>query len=55
MTRPSIRIAVLTFVHETVTFLHSDTTIDDFTYAGSPAAGEALLASAPRSYMGGFV
>jgi microcystin degradation protein MlrC len=55
MTRPAIRIAVLTFVHETVTFLHSDTTIDDFTYAGSPAAGEALLASAPRSYMGGFV
>jgi microcystin degradation protein MlrC len=55
MARPPIRIAVLTFVHETVTFLRSDTTIDDYTYKGSPAAGEALLASEPRSYIGGFV
>jgi len=50
-----IRIAVLTFSHETVTFLASDTTIDDFTYPGSPTKGEALLASSPNSYMGGFV
>ena len=55
MARPPIRIAVLQFVHETVTFLHSDTTIDDYTFPGSPAAGEALLASEPRSYIGGFV
>ncbi len=32
-----IRIAVLTFAHETVTFLKSDTTIEDFTFPGSPA------------------
>jgi hypothetical protein len=36
--RPPIRIAVLTFVHETVTFLQSDTTIDDYIHAGSPLA-----------------
>jgi microcystin degradation protein MlrC len=51
----SIRIAVLQFSHETVTFLRNDTTIDDFVYPGSPARGEALLASGPKSYMGGFV
>ncbi|MCZ8132814.1 MAG: M81 family metallopeptidase [Steroidobacteraceae bacterium] len=50
-----IRIAVLQFSHETTTFLPYDTTIDDFTYEGSPARGEALLASGPGSYMGGFV
>src|SRR5471032_346845 len=50
-----IRIAVLQFVHETVTFLKNDTTLDDFTYKGSPASGEALLGWDPRSYMGGFV
>lgn len=50
-----IRIAVLTFTHETVTFLKFDTTIDDFTYEGSPARGEALLKSDPRGYIGGFV
>ena len=50
-----IRIAVLHFQHETVTFLRNDTTIDDFIYPGSPARGEALLASGPKSYMGGFV
>lgn len=49
------RIAVLTFVHETVTFLDSDTTVEDFTYPGSPAAGEALLAYDATGYMGGFV
>ena len=37
-----IRIAVLQFSHETVSFLKYDTTIDDFTYEGSPARGEAL-------------
>ena len=50
-----IRIAVMHFVHETVTFLPYDTTTDDFIYEGSPARGEALLASQPLSYIGGFV
>jgi len=55
MTSQSIRIAVLHFSHETVTFLKNDTTIDDFIYPGSPARGEALLQFDPKSYMGGFV
>jgi microcystin degradation protein MlrC len=55
MARRPIRIAVLYFVHETVTFLKNDTTFDDFVYEGSPAKGEALLAHEPKSYMGGFV
>ena len=55
MARRPIRIAVLYFVHETVTFLRNDTTLDDFVYEGSPAKGEALLAQEPKSYMGGFV
>ena len=50
-----IRIAVLNFAHETVTFLPYDTTTDDFIYEGSPARGEALLNSAPKGYIGGFV
>ena len=50
-----IRIAVLKFSHETVTFLKPDTTLDDFIYPGSPAAGEALLTSEHDSYIGGFV
>jgi microcystin degradation protein MlrC len=50
-----MRIAVLYFAHETVTFLQNDTTLADFTYQGSPAHGEALLAHDARSYMGGFV
>jgi len=54
MTQP-IRIAVLNFAHETVTFLPNDTTYEDFIYPGSPARGEALLSWEPRSYMGGFV
>ena len=54
MSQP-IRIAVLHFQHETVTFLRNDTTTDDFVYPGSPARGETLLASGPKSYMGGFV
>ena len=41
-----MRIAVLHFSHETVTFLNSDTTVDDFIYQGSPASGEALLKQA---------
>jgi microcystin degradation protein MlrC len=53
--RKPIRIAVLTFSHETVTFLKYDTTIDDFTYEGSPARGEALLRAETRGYIGGFV
>lgn len=55
MTGRPIRIAVLKFSHETVTFLPYDTTVADFTYPGSPARGEALLRSEPRSYIGGFV
>ena len=50
-----IRIAVLMFSHETVTFLPNDTELSDFLYPGSPAEGEALLAVGPKSYMGGFV
>lgn len=50
-----MRIAVLKFVHETVTFLQPDTETEDFIYPGSPARGEALLTSEPDSYIGGFV
>jgi microcystin degradation protein MlrC len=50
-----LRIAVLNFMHETVTFLSNDTTLDDFVYEGSPARGEQLLQSDPRGYIGGFV
>ena len=53
--KPPIRIAVLHFSHETVTFLANDTTLADFVYPGSPARGEALLTCDPRGYMGGFV
>ena len=55
MTAKPIRIAVLKFSHETVTFLPYDTTRAYFTFDGSPAGGEALLAAEPRSYLGGFV
>src|SRR5262245_8506858 len=55
LTSPRIRIAVLHFSHETVTFLRNDTTLGDFVYPGSPAHGEELLATGPDSYMGGFV
>ena len=50
-----MRIAVLHFSHETVTFLANDTTLADFTYPGSPAKGDAVLAMQPRDYIGGFV
>ena len=50
-----MRIAVLYFAHETVTFLPNDTTLADFTYKGSPAKGEALLAHDAKFYLGGFV
>src|ERR1700675_130609 len=55
MTKASMRIGVLHFAHETVTFLKNDTTLEDFIYPGSPAKGEALLKFDPKSYMGGFV
>jgi len=42
-----MRIAVLHFAHETVTFLPFDTTEEDFRHPGSPAAGQALLATDP--------
>src|SRR5262249_30640886 len=41
--RRPIRIAVLHFAHETVTFLANDTTPDDFIYEGSPAKGDRAL------------
>lgn len=50
-----MRIAVLHFARETVTFLPYDTTLEDFRYPGSPALGEALLAADPQGYIGGFV
>lgn len=34
-----IRIAVLHFAHETVTFLKEDTRLEDSIYPGSPARG----------------
>ena len=40
MSRPPIRIAILFFSHETVTFLKNDTPLQDFIYEGSPAKGE---------------
>src|SRR6266550_5172941 len=55
MSVPSMRIAVLHFSHETVTFLENDTTLQDFIYPGSPAKGDAVLGFDPKSYMGGFV
>src|SRR5689334_4876719 len=55
MTSAPIRIAVLHFAHETVSFLKNDTSTEDFVYPGSPAKGEALLKAYPKSYMGGFV
>ena len=55
MNQKPMRIAVLKFSHETVTFLPYDTTREDFTYEGSPASDEALLTSEPTSYIGGFV
>jgi microcystin degradation protein MlrC len=50
-----IRIAVMHFSHETVTFLPYETTTQDFIYEGSPARGEALLSASPEGYIGGFV
>lgn len=50
-----MRIAVLYFSHETVSFLKNDTTVEDFIYPGSPMRDEALLSHDPRGYMGGFV
>jgi hypothetical protein len=53
MSERKIRIAVLHFSHETVSFLPNETTLDDFIYPGSPAKGEALLQFDPKNYMGG--
>ena len=47
-----MRIAVFQFAHETVTFLPNETTLEDF---DDVRAGEALLATDPKGYMGGFV
>ena len=51
---PKYRVAVLTFIHETVTFLPNDTTRDDFVYPGSPCRDEELLAYDLRGYIPGF-
>jgi microcystin degradation protein MlrC len=50
----TFRIAVLSFMHETVTFLPNDTTRDDFVYPGSPCRDEQLLAGDTRGYITGF-
>ncbi|BDB72289.1 microcystinase C [Comamonas thiooxydans] len=50
-----MRIAVLHFSHETVTFLPNDTNIDDFIYPGSPCKGEELLSTKASAYVAGFV
>jgi len=55
MSERKIRIAVLHFSHETVSFLPNETKLGDFIYPGSPARGEALLQFDPKNYMGGFV
>jgi len=55
MPHEKLRIAVLKFMHETVTFLPNDTTLQDFLYPGSPSAGEDLLRTDAKGYMGGFV
>ncbi len=47
-----MRIAVFQFAHETVTFLPNETTLADF---DDVREGEALLATDPKGYMGGFV
>ncbi|HSV78360.1 MAG TPA: M81 family metallopeptidase [Ramlibacter sp.] len=54
LVRP-VRVAVLHFAHETVTFLPDDTQLQDFIYEGSPLRGEALLRHDPKGYIGGFV
>ena len=57
-TKP-VRIAVMQFMHETVTFLPFDTVTEDFIYEGSPVRGDALLSASSyhisRSSMSGFV
>jgi microcystin degradation protein MlrC len=55
MSKAAMRIGVLHFSHETVTFLKNDTTLEDFIYPGSPAKGDALLGFDPKYFMGGFV
>jgi hypothetical protein len=48
MNNHPIRIAVLHFSHETVTFLKNDTTLDDFIYPGSPANARPPVLSQTR-------
>ena len=45
----NIRIAVLHFAHETVTFLRNDTTHHGFIYAGSPPSRGRLHNAFPTS------
>lgn len=51
----TMRIAVLHFSHETVTFLPHDTEVDDFVYPGSPCKDDALLDTDANPYIAGFV
>ncbi|MHB1192996.1 MAG: M81 family metallopeptidase [Longimicrobiales bacterium] len=52
--RPTFRVAVMKFQHETCTFCPGgDVTIEDWTKPGPPVSGEALLES--DGYIGGFV
>ncbi|MCZ2499036.1 hypothetical protein GN316_19955 [Xylophilus sp. Kf1] len=50
-----MRIAVLHFSHETVTFLPNDTDVEDFIFPGSPCRDEALLTTDSNAYIAGFV
>ena len=47
-----MRLAVLQFTHETVTFLPNDTTREDFTYPGSPACGRGAARDRPEGLYG---
>jgi len=52
--RPTFRVAVMKFQHETCTFCPGgDVTVDDWTRLGPPVTGEALLES--DGYIRGFV
>ena len=46
----AIRVAVLNFVHETVTFLPNDTTLDDFVHDGSPSTSPSSIRTATSAF-----
>jgi hypothetical protein len=47
MNKASMRIGVLHFSHETVTFLKNDTTLEDFFYPTEPFLGTIRLDKLP--------